>query len=267
MGFQNSVSRPAYIHTRVSVARRTESKTIESESVLKKYNVLVTDDDQRIVDFLRIRLKSAGYEVSTAADGLQAIDKIRVEEPDIILLDLNMPIMNGIETMRELRTFSSTPVIMLTAHGEDDEIVRGLRLGADDYLAKPFNPDELVARIESIRRRMEIHEKGKNACGVFVHGSVTIDLNQRVLTVGGNEKQLTRIEWLLLIELEQNAGRFMTYEEMLGRIWGSEYHGDVQLLRTWISRLRHKLQNEPGDPQVIETIPGCGYMMKHAAAW
>ena len=172
-----------------------------------------------------------------------------------------MPVMDGLETMRELRIFSTVPVIMLTARSEDDDIVLGLRRGADDYLSKPFNPDELVARIEAIRRRMELLETSAFSTGVFIHGNVTIDFSNRMLIVDGSEKPLTRIEWLLLNELEQNAGRFMSYEEILGRVWGSQYRGDVQMLRTWVSRLRGKLGERNKDPQIILTIPGCGYII------
>jgi two-component system KDP operon response regulator KdpE len=228
---------------------------------LKTFNILVVDDDQRIIDFLSLRLKSEGYAVLTAANGVQAIEQTRAHKPDLIILDLNMPVMDGLETMRELRIFSTVPVIMLTARSEDDDIVLGLRRGADDYLSKPFNPDELVARIEAIRRRMELLETSAFSTGVFIHGNVTIDFSNRMLIVDGSEKPLTRIEWLLLNELEQNAGRFMSYEEILGRVWGSQYRGDVQMLRTWVSRLRGKLGERNKDPQIILTIPGCGYII------
>jgi DNA-binding response OmpR family regulator len=229
---------------------------------MKRFSILVADDDERILNFLIVRLRSAGYEVATAANGIQAIDQVRSKNPDLVILDLIMPQMDGLEAMRELRTFASTPVIMLTARGEDDEKIRGLRLGADDYLAKPFNPDELIARIEAVRRRIEPPDRRKTL-EVFTYGDVKIDFKQHVATVDGEEKYLTRIEWLLLTELVQSAGRFMTYEELLSRIWGSEYQGDVQLLRTWISRLRGKLEKDPGNPQLIRTIPKSGYIIQH----
>ncbi|RJO62840.1 MAG: DNA-binding response regulator [Dehalococcoidia bacterium] len=229
---------------------------------MKHFSILVADDDERILNFLCVRLKSAGYEVCTAANGIQAVDHVRSKNPDLVILDLMMPQMDGLEAMREIRTFATTPVIMLTARGEDDEKIRGLKLGADDYLAKPFNPDELVARIEAVRRRIEPQDKRKTL-DIFIHGDVKVDFKQHVVTVAGEEKYLTRIEWLLLTELVQSAGRFMTYEEMLSRVWGSEYQGDVQLLRTWISRLRCKLEKNPGSPQLIRTIPKSGYIIHH----
>jgi two-component system KDP operon response regulator KdpE len=229
---------------------------------MRRFSILIADDDERILNFLSVRLKSAGYEVCTAANGIQAVDQVRAKNPDLVILDLIMPQMDGLEAMREIRTFASTPVIMLTARGEDDEKIRGLKLGADDYLSKPFNPDELVARIEAVRRRIEPQDKRKTL-DVFVHGDVHIDFKQHVVTVYGEEKYLTRIEWLLLTELVQSAGRFMPYEELLSRVWGSEYLGDVQLLRTWISRLRGKLERNPESPQLIRTIPKSGYIIQH----
>lgn len=229
---------------------------------MKRFSILVADDDDRILNFLIVRLKSAGYDVVTAANGIQAIDQVRSKNPDLVILDLVMPQMDGLEAMRELRTFASTPVIMLTAKGEDDEKIRGLKLGADDYLAKPFNPDELIARIEAVRRRIEPQDRRKTL-EIFTHGDVRIDFKQHVVMVNDEEKYLTRIEWMLLTELVQSAGRFMTYEELLSRVWGSEYQGDVQLLRTWISRLRGKLERDPEAPQLIRTIPKSGYIIQH----
>jgi DNA-binding response OmpR family regulator len=229
---------------------------------MKRFSILVADDDERILNFLNVRLKSAGYEIYTAANGIQAVDQVRAKNPDLVILDLIMPQMDGLEAMRELRTFASTPVIMLTAKGEDDEKIRGLKLGADDYLAKPFNPDELIARIEAVRRRIEPQDRRKTL-EIYTHGDVRIDFKQHVVTVHGDEKYLTRIEWLLLTELVQSSGRFMTYEELLSRVWGSEYQGDVQLLRTWISRLRGKLEKDPESPQLIRTIPKSGYIIQH----
>jgi two-component system KDP operon response regulator KdpE len=231
---------------------------------MKRFSILVADDDERILNFLCVRLKAAGYEVCTAANGIQALDQVHSKNPDLVILDLMMPQMDGLETMREMRTFATTPVIMLTARGEDDEKILGLKLGADDYISKPFNPDELVARIEAVRRRIEPPDKRKTL-DIFVHGAIKVDFKQHVVTVAGDEKYLTRIEWLLLTELVQSAGRFMTYEELLSRVWGSEYHGDVQLLRTWISRLRGKLEKNPESPQLIRTIPKSGYIVHHEA--
>lgn len=232
---------------------------------MKRFCILVVDDEERIINFLRSKLKASGYEVLTAGDGLEALGLVQSRQPDLVLLDLLMPKMDGLETLRELRSFSPVPVIILTAKGADSDKIRGLKLGADDYLAKPFNPDELVARIEAVRRRLEPAEKRKTL-ELFSLYDVTIDFKRRRVVVGGEEKYLTRIEWLLLSELAHSAGRFMTYEELLTRVWGPEYRSDVQLLRTWISRLRYKLEKDPNAPKLIRTIPKAGYIIDQPAA-
>jgi len=159
-----------------------------------------------------------------------------------------------------LRSFSSVPVIILSALGADAERIKGLRLGADDYVPKPFNPDELLARIEAVRRRMGAEDGSKTSESV-TFGTVDIDFGRRSITVDGREQYLTRIEWLLLSELARNSGRLMLYEELLGRIWGQEYRGDIQILRTWISRLRRKLNATSGGRGLIRTVPKAGYMI------
>ena len=228
---------------------------------VKRFTVLIVDDDERIISYLGARLRTAGYNVLAAPDGLQALEQMRSKDLDLVVLDLMMPQMDGLETLREMRAFSSAPVIFLTAKGSDEDKIRGLRLGADDYIAKPFNTDELVARIEAVKRRVEPADRRKTL-GVFTHGNIVIDFNKRIVTVDGEAKDLTRIEWMLLTELVQSLGRFMTYEELLTRVWGREYRGDVQLLRTWISRLRGKLEKDNDNPPLIHTIPKAGYIIQ-----
>lgn len=198
--------------------------------------------------------------MATAGDGAEALEQVQAQEPDLVVLDLLMPKMDGLEMLDRLRGFSSVPVVVLSAKGSDIDRIKGLKLGADDYLPKPFNPDELVARIEAVRRRLRPGEKGKPG-GVLNLGDVTIDFSKRRTTVRGEDKQLTRIEWLLLTELAQNAGRLMLYEELLNRVWGAEYRNDVHILRTWVSRLRSKLDMGPGCHKLIRTIPKAGYMI------
>ena len=228
---------------------------------MRRFSILVVDDEEHILNFLSVKLKSAGYDVLTAPNGLQALDIVRSKEPDLVVLDLLMPHMDGLETLKKIRTLSTAPVIILTAKDEDEDKIRGLRLGADDYLTKPFNPDELVARIEAVKRRMEPAERRK-PMDIFTYGNITIDFKQHIVNVGMEEKYFTRIEWLLLSELIQNAGRFMTYEELLSRVWGPDYRGDIQLLRTWMSRLRSKLEKDRESPQLIRTVPKAGYIVK-----
>ena len=232
---------------------------------VKQFRILVVDDEERILNFLRSKLKASGYEVLTATNGLEALEQVQAQEPDLILLDVIMPKMDGFDTLKELRGFSTVPVIILSARGADFEKIKGLGLGADDYLPKPFNPDELLARIEAVRRRLGPAQKDKFAEPISLD-DVVIDFRRRTVSVKGEEKYLTRIEWLLLSELVQNAGRLMLYEELLTRVWGPEYRDDVQILRTWISRLRHKLERDPKDPQLINTIPKAGYIIDKPTA-
>jgi len=232
---------------------------------VKRFRILVVDDEQRIVNFLSSKLKASGYEVLTAGNGLEGLEQAQAQEPDLIVLDLLMPKMDGLEMLKELRTFSAIPVIILTAKGADADRIRGLQLGADDYLPKPFNPDELVARIGAIRRRLEPIERRKTP-EIFQLGDVTIDFKNRNVFVGGESKYLTRIEWLLLSQLINNAGRLMLYDELLTRVWGPEYRDDVQILRTWVSRLRNKLESDPKNPKIIRNIPKAGYIIDQPSA-
>ena len=230
------------------------------DMAVKQFRILVVDDDPRILNFLRSKLKASGYEVLTAGNGREGMEEAQAQEPDLIVLDLLMPKMNGLEMLKELRSFSTLPVIILTAKGADADRIKGLKLGADDYLPKPFNPDELVARIEAIRRRLYPGERRKIP-EVFNLGHITVDFKRHSIRVRGKEKYLTRIEWLLLNQLINNAGRLMLYEDLLTRVWGPEYRNDVQLLRTCISRLRGKLERDPQNPKLIRTIPRTGYIL------
>jgi len=241
-----------------------QSRIGESEMApLKRFRILAVDDEQRILNFLRSKLKASGYEVFTANNGIEGLEQAQAQEPDLIVLDLLMPKMDGLEMLKELRTFSAVPVIILTAKGANSDRIKGLQLGADDYLPKPFNPDELVARIEAVRRRLELGERRK-APEVFSLGHVTVDFKRRSISVRGQEQYLTQTEWLLLSQLINNAGRLMLYEDLLTRVWGPEYRNDVQILRTWISRLRKKLESDPTDPKLIRNIPKAGYIIDQA---
>ena len=228
---------------------------------MRQFRILVVDDEVRILNFLSSKLKASGYEVLTASNGLEGMEQAQAQEPDLIVLDLLMPKMDGLEMLKQLRSFSAVPVIILTAKGADADRIKGLRLGADDYLPKPFNPDELVARIEAVRRRLEPSERRKLP-EVFNLGHVTIDFKKHNVVISGEQKYLTRIEWLLLSQLINKAGRLMLYEELLTRVWGPEYRNDVQILRTCISRLRRKLEGNPNSPKLIRTIAKTGYIVE-----
>jgi len=226
---------------------------------MKRFRILVVDDEERIINFLKSKLKASGYVVITASNGVEAIELAQVQEPDLVVLDLLMPKMDGFETLKELRSFSSLPVIILTARDADADKIKGFTQGADDYLLKPFNPDELVARIEAIRRRLESTKIWEKPVQLSLQ-NITIDFKGQRALVNGKEQYLTKIEWLLLSELSRNAGRLMLYEDLLIRVWGPEYRNDIQILRTWISRLRRKLERDPNSPKLMRTIPKTGYI-------
>jgi len=228
---------------------------------MKRFVILLVDDEDRILNFLKTKLKLLAYEVILARDGVEALEQAQGQDPDLVVLDVMMPKKDGFETLRELRTFSSVPVIMLSARGDDADRIKGLGLGADDYIAKPFNPDELVARIEAIRRRLSSLERKAIPRELNVQ-DLKINFDERHLTVRGKEVKLTRLEWLLLSELAINAGHLMTYYDLLSAIWGPEYRDDVQILRTWISRLRQKIEIGPTEAKIIITVPKTGYMFK-----
>ena len=226
---------------------------------MKRFSILLVDDEERILNFLKTKLKLLAYEVITASNGIEAIEQIQGQEPDLVVLDVIMPKMDGFLTLKQLRTFSSVPVIMLSARGDDSDRIKGLGLGADDYLPKPFNPDELVARIEAIRRRMNSPERKSTPKELIING-LNINFDERRILVRGEEVKLTRIEWLILNELAGNAGHLMIYYDLLARVWGPEYRDDIQILRTWISRLRQKIEQDPLHPAIISTIPKTGYI-------
>ena len=227
---------------------------------MKQFCVLVVDDEPRIVKFLKLKLETSGYDVLTAGSGLEALEKFHSQEPDLLVLDLVMPGMDGFETLQQIRAISSIPIIILSAREASIDKVKGLEMGADDYLAKPFSPDELLARIEAVRRRLEPGQDRKIIDSIVL-GRITVNLKKHLVTIDGKEIALTRIEWLLLSELSLNAGKLMLYEELLAKIWGPEYRDDIQILRTWISRLRHKIEQDNGQPAIIRTIPKTGYMI------
>jgi two-component system KDP operon response regulator KdpE len=226
----------------------------------KKYRLLVVDDETRILNFLRSNLTSVGYEVVTASNGQEAVKQFHTSHPDLVLLDILMPKMNGLDVLKEIRSFSKVPVIFLSARGNVPDKMAGLDLGADDYITKPFSPDELVSRIEAVMRRFRPDQP--KIPDELLLGDITVDFKAHKVTVRGNVIYLTRLEWLLLSELALNADRLMTYEDLLTHVWGAEYRDDVQFLRTWISRLRRKIEVNSDDPKIILTVTKMGYILK-----
>ncbi len=220
--------------------------------------ILVVDDDPRMQRLLRANLERAGYRVDTAADGAAALDRMEIEAPDLVLLDVMMPVMDGLTCRGRLRAFSDLPVILLTAKGEERDKVQGLDLGADDYLTKPFGPAELLARVRvALRRRTPGTEP---APATLVVGDLTINLARRRVLRQGREIRLTPTEYKLLYELATNRGRVLLHGELLGRVWGPEYRDQVDYLWTYVRYLRHKIEPDPARPRYILSEPGVGYL-------
>jgi DNA-binding response OmpR family regulator len=231
---------------------------------MNKPVILVVDDDHKILRLLRIELNAQGFQVIMAERGKDALELIERQRPDLIVLDIIMPGMDGHEVLRRVREKSGVPVILLTAKGTDSDKIAGLELGADDYLSKPFNPEELTARVRAVLRRSQVRESPANG-NQLVCGNIVIDLARRTVNVDGKSVVLSRTEWQLLQQLCANAGRVMLHEDLLTRTWGPEYRDDVQYLRVWISRLRQKLEENPSEPRYIRTVQGIGYILEAAA--
>lgn len=227
----------------------------------RQISVLVVDDEPRILRFVRTELESDGYRVLVASSGRQAIELHDSERPALVILDLIMPDMDGFEVLRRIRVSARTPVIVLTARASDVDKIRGLDLGADDYLTKPFNPEELAARMRAVLRRSQTGTPLVMR-QIFTFDNLHVDLERRRVTVDGNDVSLSPTEWQLLANLLQNAGRVILHEDLLGMTWGPEYRNDLQYLRVWVSRLRRKLGESSNQPGLIKTVPGVGYTIR-----
>jgi DNA-binding response OmpR family regulator len=225
----------------------------------KKALVLIVDDDTRMRRMMQRMLEIEDYWVITAATGEQALNLLDNETPDIILLDIMMPGMNGIDVCQRIRQFSSIPIIMVTAKGDDSQKVIGLDSGADDYVTKPFSTDELVARVRAVLRRQTTMLAQMEPR--FSAGELFIDFLRRRVKLGKKEVNLTATEYRLLGYLAQNAGRVLTPDQLLEKVWGEEYIGENHILQVNIARLRQKLGDSATNPHYIRTRPGIGYMM------
>ncbi len=218
--------------------------------------VLVVDDEPQLLRALRAGLKGHGYDVQTATDGEDALDQIALHPPDIVILDLIMPGKSGFDVVQEVRTWSSVPIIVLSARGEERDKVTALDLGADDYLTKPFGMNELLARIRvALRHRPEAAATEP----VVRAGEVTVDLARRTVARGGADVHLTPTEWQLLAELARNAGKVLTQRMLLQHVWGPDYADEAHYLRVYVNQLRRKLEADPAHPRIILTEPGVGY--------
>jgi two-component system KDP operon response regulator KdpE len=219
--------------------------------------VLVVDDEQSIRRAVGRALTARGYRVELATDGEEALAVAATFQPDLVVLDLNLPALDGLEVCRQLRGWSSVPILVLSVREDEPDKVAALDLGADDYLTKPFGIDELMARVRALLRRAAA--QGAPRPVRFRTDDLEIDLDARRVTGAGIEVHLTKTEWALLTELCQHPGKLLTHRWLLERVWGPGYAGDVDVLRVFISQLRKKLEQDPARPRLIATDPGIGY--------
>ncbi|MBZ0318091.1 MAG: response regulator [Anaerolineae bacterium] len=219
--------------------------------------ILIVDDEPQIRRFLRISLEANGYRIHEAATGHDAILKSAQLRPDLIILDMGLPDLDGLEVLRHLREWTKTPVIILSVRDSDQDKVDALDAGADDYLTKPFSTDELMARIRTAQR----HAQPQQDEIIFTSGRLKVDLSRRVVTVDGEPIKLTRTEYALLRLLIQHAGRVLTHQQILREVWGPEYVHETHYLRVYFAQLRQKIEENPALPEIIITEPGVGYRL------
>jgi two-component system KDP operon response regulator KdpE len=224
----------------------------------RKYRILVVDDERRMVGFIRLNLEQDGFEVIEAYNGTQALDRLRDSLPDLILLDVMMPDIDGFEVLRTIREISQVPVIMLTAKSEEDDKVKGLEIGADDYITKPFSPRELVGRVKAVLRRGSTFEDDEEGA-LEVDDRLKIDFGRREVWVDNELVKLRPTEYRLLYHLVQNAGWVLTHDQILTKVWGYEYRDEPHYVRLYINYLRKKIEEDPSNPKYILTERGVGY--------
>jgi len=222
-------------------------------------SILVVDDDPKIRRLMRVELRASDFQVTEAANGEEALDLVARDEPTLVLLDLMLPGIDGMEVLRRLRETSSVPVIIISARHQDQDRIRGLQLGADDYITKPFNTEEVIERVRAVLRRARASSRWTDADGGSIDHLI-IDFDRRTVTVDGKAVVLSPKEWQLLDHFAANPGRTLLHEDLLENAWGREAREDVQSLRVWINRLRQKLERNPSQPRLIRTVQGVGYI-------
>lgn len=222
------------------------------------HRILVVDDEKRMVRFIRLNLEHDGFQVISAYNGKEALDQVRSALPNMVLLDVMLPDIDGFQVLQKIREFSSIPVIMLTAKGEEDDRVRGLEWGADDYVTKPFSPRELVSRVKAVLRRIEATEATAHSV-VEVDERLKLDFKRREIWVDNELIQLRPTEYRLLYHLVQNAGWVLTHEQILTKVWGYEYRDEPHYVRLYVNYLRKKIEQDPANPKYILTERGVGY--------
>lgn len=224
--------------------------------------ILVVDDERVMVKGIKFNLENEGYQVETGYDGEEAVEKARTGQFDLIILDVMMPKIDGLQACMKIREFSNVPVIMLTAKSEDTDKIIGLECGADDYITKPFNILELKARIRALLRRASASAQQQKAQDRITQGSITLDLTERAAWRNGQRVELTAKEFDLMVLLMQNPGRVYSRENLLNLVWGYEYIGDFRTVDVHIRRLREKLEPDPASPEHILTKWGVGYYLR-----
>jgi DNA-binding response OmpR family regulator len=223
--------------------------------------ILIVDDEPTIVEVVELYLQREGFKVLTAADGAAALNVVRQQRPDLIVLDLMLPGISGLELTREIRTAGTLPIIMLTARGEETDRVVGLELGADDYVTKPFSPRELVARVKAVLRRTQppVAAPERAASNVIAIGGLRLDAAARSVALDGQPINLTAREFDLLLFLMQNPGQVFTREQLLDNVWGYTFASDLSTVTVHIRRLREKIERDPANPVFLQTVWGVGY--------
>jgi two-component system, OmpR family, KDP operon response regulator KdpE len=219
--------------------------------------ILVVDDEAQIRTALARALDARDYQVDTASNGEEALDLAAVQPPDLVVLDLNMPVMGGLEVTRRIRSWSSVPILVLSVRDEEPDKISALDLGADDYLTKPFGVGELLARVRALLRRTD--GSAEKAPPLFRIGDVEIDMGSHRVSRGGDDVHLTRTEWSLLDSFVGASGKLLTHRWLLEHVWGDGYGDDVEVLRVFVSQVRRKIEPDPQRPQAIVTEPGVGY--------
>ncbi|HLE73187.1 MAG TPA: response regulator transcription factor [Anaerolineales bacterium] len=222
--------------------------------------ILVVDDEPRFVRLVEANLQTEGFEVIKAASGQEALDLTVAKKPDLILLDVMMPEMDGFQALERIREFSTAPIIMLTAKGDEEHKVRGLNLGADDYVVKPFSANELIARVQAVLRRAQ-RKVSDFPEPTFTRGDLSINFARAEVIVNSQAVALSATEYRLLLQFARRAGKTLTAEKLLRSVWGPEYSEEKEILWVTISRLRQKLEKDPKKPMLIVTLSGEGYMM------
>jgi len=230
----------------------------EMDASAKKNRILVVDDEKGLVKLIRLNLEHDGFEVFEANNGTQAMDRLRAVLPDLVLLDVMMPDMDGFQVLRMIREVGTTPVIMLTAKGEENDKVRGLELGADDYVTKPFSPRELTSRIRAVLRRGSFSDQTDTG-KISVDDRLQIDFDRHEVWVDGALVQLRPTEYRLLYHLVKNAGWVLTHDQILSKVWGYEYEDEPHYVRLYVNYLRKKIEKDPANPRYILTERGVGY--------